>query len=95
VIAFAITASGLKYVGVDTTTLGWLLCAILLGGGSLWLITAQPWREVDMQAPPLSSEADALEVEEALAGAGGGGEAERPAHTNAAPTHTRGSPSRG
>ena len=41
-ITFAITASGLKYVGVDTTTLGWLLCAILLGGASLWLAARKP-----------------------------------------------------
>ncbi len=29
VITFVITASGLKYVGLDTETLGWTLCAIL------------------------------------------------------------------
>ena len=29
VIAFAIFASGLKYIGVDTTALGWILCATL------------------------------------------------------------------
>ena len=35
VITFVIFASGLKYVGVGTTALGWILCAVLLGG--LWL----------------------------------------------------------
>ena len=42
-IAFAIFASGLKYVGVATTTLGWVLCATLLAGGSAWLWLARPW----------------------------------------------------
>src|ERR1700733_15421042 len=32
-IAFVIFASGLKYVGVGTTTLGWVLCVTLLGAG--------------------------------------------------------------
>jgi uncharacterized membrane protein YfcA len=40
-IAFAIFASGLKYVGVDTTALGWILCAVLLSGASYWLISAR------------------------------------------------------
>ncbi len=43
-IAFAIFASGLKYVGVGTTALGWILCFVLLGAGVLWLALAQPWR---------------------------------------------------
>jgi uncharacterized protein len=43
VITFVIAASGLKYVGVDTTTLGWLLCAMLLVGVSLWLSISRPW----------------------------------------------------
>jgi uncharacterized protein len=42
-IAFAIFASGLKYVGVDTTALGWILCATLLAGAVGWLIVARPW----------------------------------------------------
>jgi uncharacterized membrane protein YfcA len=45
VIAFVIFASGLKYVGVDTTTLGWVLCATLLLLGVLWVQTAKPWRQ--------------------------------------------------
>ena len=35
IITFVIFASGLKYVGVGTTTLGWILCIVLLGGGRL------------------------------------------------------------
>jgi uncharacterized protein len=42
-IAFAIFASGLKYVGVAATTLGWILCATLLAGGVAWLWVARPW----------------------------------------------------
>ena len=42
-IAFVIFASGLKYVGVGTTTLGWVLCAVLLIAGSVWLLRARPW----------------------------------------------------
>ena len=64
-ITFVIAASGLKYVGVDTTTLGWLLCAALLLTGSLWLAIAQPWRRPEeREAAAAASEADALQVEE-------------------------------
>ncbi|MGI8413678.1 MAG: sulfite exporter TauE/SafE family protein [Solirubrobacteraceae bacterium] len=42
VIAFVILASGLKYVGVGTTALGWILCAVLLAGGAAWLLLARP-----------------------------------------------------
>ena len=37
VITFVIFASGLKYVGMGTTTLGWTLCGVLLAGGAYWL----------------------------------------------------------
>jgi uncharacterized membrane protein YfcA len=43
-IAFAIFASGLKYVGLNATTLGWVLCAVFLGAGTLWVAYARPWR---------------------------------------------------
>jgi hypothetical protein len=69
-ITFVIAASGLKYVGVDTTTLGWLLCAMLLSGVSLWLAIARPWVRPAPAASgqPLSpqSPADALAVEESI-----------------------------
>jgi uncharacterized membrane protein YfcA len=42
-IAFAIFASGLKYVGVGTTALGWILCVVLLAAGTSWLVFARPW----------------------------------------------------
>jgi uncharacterized protein len=42
-IAFVIFASGLKYAGVGTTLLGWILCGMLLAAGALWLSYARPW----------------------------------------------------
>jgi uncharacterized protein len=50
VIAFVIFASGLKYVGLGTRTLGWTLCGTLLIAAVVWLSTARPWTQVD--APP-------------------------------------------
>jgi uncharacterized membrane protein YfcA len=50
-IAFVIFASGLKYVGLGTTELGWTLCGVLLVGGVLWVWLAQPW-----QRSPAASE---------------------------------------
>ena len=37
-ITFVIFASGLKYVGVGTTALGWTLCGAARGGGALALL---------------------------------------------------------
>jgi len=66
-ITFVIAASGLKYVGVDTTTLGWLLCAALLVAVSLWLAIAQPWRRPEeREAAAATGEGDALQVEEPI-----------------------------
>jgi uncharacterized membrane protein YfcA len=42
-IAFVILASGLKYIGVGTTALGWILCAVLLGGALVWLRVSGLW----------------------------------------------------
>jgi uncharacterized protein len=44
VITFVVAASGLKYVGVGATALGWILCAVLLIGASSWLAYRRPWR---------------------------------------------------
>jgi hypothetical protein len=44
IITFVIFASGLKYVGLGTTVLGWVLCAVALTGGCYWLFRTQPWR---------------------------------------------------
>jgi hypothetical protein len=43
-IAFVIFASGLKYVGLKTTTLGWSLCATLLVAAGGWMALARPWK---------------------------------------------------
>jgi hypothetical protein len=43
IITFVIFASGLKYIGVGTTALGWTLCAVALGGGCYWLARTRPW----------------------------------------------------
>ena len=42
-ITFVIFASGLKYIGVGTTSLGWILCATLLVGALSWLAVSRPW----------------------------------------------------
>jgi uncharacterized protein len=60
-IAFVIFASGLKYVGVATTALGWILCATLLIGAVAWLWVARPWET----APPAP---DGAAAESAAAG---------------------------
>jgi hypothetical protein len=44
VITFVIFASGLKYVGVGTTALGWTLGAVLVGAGLYWLVYLRPRR---------------------------------------------------
>ena len=49
VITFVILASGLKYVGVSTTALGWILCAVLLAAACVWLVQTRPWQTRDGQ----------------------------------------------
>jgi uncharacterized membrane protein YfcA len=44
IITFVIFASGLKYVGVSTTALGWTLCVILLAFAVAWLCYVRPWQ---------------------------------------------------
>ena len=43
-ITFVIFASGLKYAGVGTTALGWILCATVLGGAVFYLAYVRPWQ---------------------------------------------------
>jgi hypothetical protein len=54
-ITFVIFASGLKYVGLSTTDLGWTLCGTLFAAGIIWLGVARPWTkssaEVAVAAP--------------------------------------------
>jgi len=73
-ITFVITASGLKYVGVGTTALGWILCAALLGAGAAWVAIKRPWHKLNADlsaeaAPPVPAEpallrTDAPEIEQ-------------------------------
>jgi hypothetical protein len=51
-IAFVILASGLKYVGLSTTALGWTLCGVLLASAGAWLAIARPW----VSPPPAQEE---------------------------------------
>jgi len=43
-ITFVIFASGLKYVGLGTTALGWVLCSTLLAIAIVWLMYVRPWQ---------------------------------------------------
>jgi len=57
IITFVILASGLKYVGVGTTALGWILVVVALGGMIVWLAVVQPWR--NGQTKPATAGANA------------------------------------
>jgi uncharacterized membrane protein YfcA len=67
VIMFVIFASGLKYVGVSTTALGWILCAVLLAGGSVWLLKTRPWEN---EPPPVTTTSGTAAPRTAAARAG-------------------------
>jgi uncharacterized membrane protein YfcA len=56
IITFVIFASGLKYVGVGTTALGWTLCIVALAGGGYWLARSQPWRNGRPALAPANGE---------------------------------------
>ncbi|MGH9058478.1 MAG: sulfite exporter TauE/SafE family protein, partial [Acidimicrobiales bacterium] len=43
-ITVVILASGLKYVGVGTTELGWILAVVLAAIGLNWLLRGRPWQ---------------------------------------------------
>jgi uncharacterized membrane protein YfcA len=71
VITFVIAASGLKYVGVGATALGWILCGVLLVGAVCWAVVKRPWLKLgvpkdapaEREEPPLLR-TDAPEVEQ-------------------------------
>ncbi len=64
-ITFVVAASGLKYVGVGTTALGWILCATLLVAAVSWLAVKRPWRGstglVDIGPTDVTPQPDLLE----------------------------------
>jgi hypothetical protein len=47
-----IFASGLKYVGMGTTALGWTLAAVLLACFGYWLVRTRPWTSRKADAEP-------------------------------------------
>ena len=59
VITFVIFASGLKYAGLGTTALGWVLCVVILGAFFYWIVQVRPWRSV--LAPQQASKKHELE----------------------------------
>jgi uncharacterized protein len=67
VIAFVIFASGLKYVGVATTTLGWVLCGLLLLAASVWLLRSQPWKAKPVAASEIPETTSDQEPRELIA----------------------------
>jgi uncharacterized membrane protein YfcA len=51
-ITFVVAASGLKYVGVGTTALGWILVAVMLAGAVSWLAYSRPWSKPGVLSEP-------------------------------------------
>ena len=51
-ITFVVAASGLKYVGLNTTALGWTLCGILFAAGAFWLAYVRPRAAVEPAEDP-------------------------------------------
>ena len=62
IITFVIFASGLKYVGVGTTALGWILVIVVLGGGATWLFLARPWSTSESKQAAATATAGAAEA---------------------------------
>ena len=60
-ITFVIFASGLKYVGVGTTALGWILCSLLLAIGVIWLFYLRPRRLARGTDPPVGEVRERVE----------------------------------
>ena len=54
VITFVIFASGLKYVGLGTTALGWTLGAVLLAAALYWVAWVRPHRAAAALTPSAS-----------------------------------------
>jgi hypothetical protein len=52
-ITFVIAASGLKYVGLGTTALGWTLCAMVFAAGAVWLAYVRPRRGAEALDEPI------------------------------------------
>jgi hypothetical protein len=59
-ITFVVAASGLKYVGVGTTALGWILCGMLLLGASAWLLYGRPAQRARAAEEAIEGEPEGL-----------------------------------
>jgi uncharacterized protein len=60
-ITFVIFASGLKYVGLGTSELGWVLVGVLAAAFVAWLMLARPWEKIrDNQDPKGSNDQEPL-----------------------------------
>ena len=70
VITFVITASGLKYVGLDTETLGWTLCGILGAIAIYWVWTRRPWESAAWQRAPVAESPNGITPLEPVAADG-------------------------
>jgi uncharacterized membrane protein YfcA len=64
-ITFVIFASGLKYAGLGTTALGWILCATLLAAGAIWLTYVRPWQNGDRATTSIAAAGERNEPGEA------------------------------
>jgi len=62
VITFVIFASGLKYIGVGTTELGWILVATL-ACFTAWLAVKRPWRQTEIAATRRQTEIAAADAD--------------------------------
>jgi len=62
-ITFVILASGLKYVGLGTYPLGWVMGAILLAGAGYWLVRTRPWQRAPEPAVEPAVEPAEPEIE--------------------------------
>ena len=51
----------LKYAGVDTTTLGWVLVSTLLAGFVGWLVVKRPWEPTASPPPPDDGQVEAVQ----------------------------------
>jgi uncharacterized protein len=63
VITFVIAASGLKYVGLGATALGWVLCGALLFAAAIWLAYLRPRQRERLLEDPPAAEEDSPAVE--------------------------------
>jgi uncharacterized protein len=72
-ITFVIFASGLKYVGLGATALGWVLCTILLACAVYWLAYVRPWKAgvgLGLGPSPVADAESVLAAERKRAGPG-------------------------